>query len=219
MPKRPIVHPTKPRSDSLLSSLAGYKPKPISQHQSSAEEEARLISDAIESDDPEFSTNLRKAKRKGLLSTVTSDRSLFKPRRIRHCKLHRLIVDQPEVYQRFLATIRVGCFDWVAAESIRISYASLNNWMKRGSATKKKTIYRKFYLDVMQAQAQARLTTEIQVRKDNPEFWLRNGPGKSKPGRPGWTETTVVEHGEQPLQVNVGGTVQHQHAQIGRAHV
>ena len=54
MPKKPIVHPTKPRSDSLQSSLAGYKPKPISQHQSSAEEEARLISDAIESDDPEF---------------------------------------------------------------------------------------------------------------------------------------------------------------------
>ena len=41
---------------------------------------------------------------------------------------------------------------------------------------------------VREAGAQARSAAEVEVRKANPEFWVRCGPGKARPGEPCWTE-------------------------------
>ena len=42
------------------------------------------------------------------------------------------------------------------------------------------------------ARAQARAAAEIEVRRDNPAFWLRVGPGRSRPGAPGWTDRQEI---------------------------
>jgi hypothetical protein len=39
----------------------------------------------------------------------------------------------------------------------------------------------------MQARAQARLKAEMDTRAKSPRDWLRLGPGREQPGRPGWT--------------------------------
>lgn len=215
MPKKrqtPAPPRVKFRQDSLAASLLSH-PVPISPEKPTLKSGySRTTADNYEAADPELADSITKCQNQELVKSLHED-ALEEDLDYRTNKLRRLMFDQTELYQRFLATIRVGSFQWVAAEAIRVSHVTLSKWLKRGEA-KKKGLYRQFYLDVMQAQAQARLTTEIQVRKDNPEFWLRNGPGKSRPGKPGWTETTVVEHGDQPLQINVDGTVQHQHAHI-----
>lgn len=211
MKKKEQIPRVKFRSDSLAASLVNHPIKPAPEISPTRKHETtygKAVADNLDEAD-EF----LKEPISSCTNPVLIDELVPTDFHRRNNRLRRLMLDQAETYQRFLATIRVGAFLWVAAESIRISVGAIHNWLNKGE-TAKGGIYRRFYLDVMQAQAQARLTTEIQVRKDNPEFWLRNGPGKSRPGKPGWTETTVVEHGDQPLQVNVGGTVQHQHAHI-----
>jgi hypothetical protein len=39
----------------------------------------------------------------------------------------------------------------------------------------------------MQARAQARLKAEVELRSESPRDWLRLGPGREQPDRPGWT--------------------------------
>ena len=50
-------------------------------------------------------------------------------------------------------------------------------------------IYSDFHEEVRQARAQSRVAAEAEVRRDNPLAWLRFGPGRQRPGEPGWTES------------------------------
>jgi hypothetical protein len=43
---------------------------------------------------------------------------------------------------------------------------------------------------VRQAKAQARILAEIEVRVNDPRFWLTRGPGREQPGSPGWSKET-----------------------------
>src|SRR5205823_14828379 len=47
--------------------------------------------------------------------------------------------------------------------------------------------YRQFYEEVMRSRAAARVRVEAEVRQKDPRFWLRHGPGRETPTRPGWT--------------------------------
>ena len=109
--------------------------------------------------------------------------------------LETLMEDVQDEYQRLLMTIELGAYDYVAAEAIGIGKSTWSQWMRYGrrdDEAGEDSIYRRFMLDVMQAQAKARMTVEMQVRRDNPEFWLTRGPGKTRPDRPGWTESIAV---------------------------
>ena len=52
--------------------------------------------------------------------------------------------------------------------------------------------FRQFRQDVRAATAEARATAEAEVRRIDPFRWLRYGPGRERPGEPGWTESTQV---------------------------
>lgn len=129
-------------------------------------------------------------------------------------RLRRMMLYQKEVYSRLLALIQSGVSDFIAAEFLRIDCNTFRNWLRRGHQ-ERKGIYRRFLLDVMQAQAHARLNAELVVRKENPLAWLRLGPGRTQPGRPGWTEAYITGHDpDMPLQVEHSGQVEHKHAHI-----
>jgi len=93
----------------------------------------------------------------------------------------------PEVERLIIGFIRSGGYPWVAAESAGIPRAVFANWLRRGVCTGSRSRYRLFYQHVLEARAQARLSAEIETRKDDPRFWLTHGPGMEKVNAPGWT--------------------------------
>jgi hypothetical protein len=101
-------------------------------------------------------------------------------------------------YERMLTLIRAGAFAWVAAQSLGIAAETFSRWMARG-ARQRRGIFRQFRQDVEQAQALARITAEIQVRRENPLAWLRSGPARSRPGMPGWTDLPGCDSGEAEM--------------------
>ena len=92
-----------------------------------------------------------------------------------------------------VAAIRAGSFDWVAAEANGITRETLRLWLRKGARDKRKP-YVAFSDDVRAARAQARLSAEIEVRRDQPFNWLRFGPGRERDGEAGWTESTELRH-------------------------
>ncbi len=99
----------------------------------------------------------------------------------------------PERHKAIVAAIRAGAFDWIAAEANGIDRETFKSWMRKGIRTKREP-YLSFVKDVRAARAQARLSAEIEVRKEQPFAWLRFGPGREREGEAGWTESTEVKH-------------------------
>jgi hypothetical protein len=95
----------------------------------------------------------------------------------------------PEIERQIVATIRAGAFAHLAAEAAGVPRRLFAVWLDRGRRKQARPPYRTFWLNVLQAKAQARLGAEMEVRKKDPKFWLRYGPGKEADDAPGWTTT------------------------------
>lgn len=124
----------------------------------------------------------------------------------RRPKLERLIKYDPQSYEKILMFIERGAYDYIAAEAFGVTQKTFISWMNKGEKAKD-GIYRKFFLDVMQAKARARVLAEMQVRAEDPKFFLLNGPGKTLPNRPGWTNERDVAGDQERLmraQLNPG---------------
>lgn len=93
----------------------------------------------------------------------------------------------PETQAKIVSYVRAGAYDWVAAQAAGISTATFYRWMEG-----KTPEHAEFRDAVLEARAQARIAAEIQVRKEKPEVWLMRGPGRERPGEPGWGERVEV---------------------------
>lgn len=98
--------------------------------------------------------------------------------------------------KRLLHYIRNGAFDYVACEAVGIVPVTFYRWLREGKD--ESSVYHTLYIEVMKARSIARAGAEMTVRKDNPQAWLRYGPGRDRNGRPGWTESvqqnSTVDH-------------------------
>jgi hypothetical protein len=99
----------------------------------------------------------------------------------------------PERRAGIVAAIRAGAFDWIAAEANGIDRETFKLWMRTGTRSKREP-YLSFVRNVRAARAQARLSAEIEVRKEQPFNWLRFGPGREREGEAGWTKSTEITH-------------------------
>lgn len=93
----------------------------------------------------------------------------------------------PEIQQHIVAFLRAGGFPEVAAEAAGVPRAVFESWLSRGEAEGARPPYRGFAIAVRQAMAQARLGAEVEARNARPLDWLRSGPGRDQPRRPGWS--------------------------------
>ena len=110
----------------------------------------------------------------------------------------------PEVHNLITQYIRDGAFDYVAAQAAGIGYRTFRRWMKSGES-RSDSPYRQFWQDIEEARAQARVAAENKVFADAPFNWLRYGPGRERPGKPGWTDSRQIEYsgpGGEPLKQN-----------------
>ncbi len=106
-----------------------------------------------------------------------------------------------EVHAKVVAAIADGAYDWVAAAAAGIDDSTFRRWMQQGEWGREP--YRAFRTEVRRARAQARIGAEIAVRRDNPLAWLRYGPGRERPGEPGWTQSVeghVMGSGGGPVE-------------------
>lgn len=108
----------------------------------------------------------------------------------------------PGVHKLIVKHIRGGAFDYVAAQAAGIGYRTFRRWMKSGES-RADSPYRQFWQDTEEARAQARVAAENKVFADAPFNWLRYGPGRERPGKPGWTDSKQVDvtTGGEPLIV------------------
>jgi hypothetical protein len=93
----------------------------------------------------------------------------------------------PELQGRIVAFVRAGGFPHVAAEAAGVPQHVFERWLKRGGRGKVRQPYRDFADAVREAAAQARLKAEVGVFDKRPLDWLKCGPGKETPRRPGWS--------------------------------
>jgi hypothetical protein len=103
-----------------------------------------------------------------------------------------------DVTSTIVKAIRSGAFDHVAAEAAGISPSTFYSWMSKGAVGE--DLFTEFSEEVRTARAQARIKAETSVYSSDPKFWLRNGPGKGRPGEPGWTEHNP--DGDTVLDIN-----------------
>lgn len=92
----------------------------------------------------------------------------------RRSKLLRIMRERA-TYDALLTQLRVGASLSSVAAAVRVTPDTLGRWLERGKLTTHGH-YRRFYLDAMEAIGLASVATEAEVRRSNPEFWLRYGP-------------------------------------------
>src|SRR6266446_2366239 len=92
----------------------------------------------------------------------------------------------PEIAEQIVTLIRSGGFPLVAAEGAGVPAEVFQAWLARGEKRGAMDLYRRFARDVRQAAAMCRLVAECTAYKKDPKFWLAHGPGRDRPGYPGW---------------------------------
>ena len=105
----------------------------------------------------------------------------------------------PELEARICADIERGVFESVAAEANGIGRATFFEWLARGEGRDpnrpRSRRYAAFADQVRTSRAKARARREVAVAADKPLEWLMKGPGRERPGEPGWCETQRHEVG------------------------
>jgi hypothetical protein len=91
-----------------------------------------------------------------------------------------------ETKRGILAGIRAGGFPHVAAAAYGVDEELWERWMSRGRGQGAREPYRSFVREVDAARAQARLRAEMTMLDKDGRTWLKHGPGRDLPGKPGW---------------------------------
>jgi hypothetical protein len=92
----------------------------------------------------------------------------------------------PDLIRSIVAGIRAGGFPHVAAGAQQVNVALFARWLRRGRRRDAPEPYRGLVLQVEAAQAQARLRAEMSLLEKDVRTWLKHGPGRDLPGKPGW---------------------------------
>lgn len=90
-----------------------------------------------------------------------------------------------EVQHEIVTFIANGAYDQVAALAAGISRSTYYRWYNAGANPKSR--YAAFREAVDGARGRARAVAETRVFREKPDVWLKNGPGRERPGQPGWT--------------------------------
>jgi hypothetical protein len=91
-----------------------------------------------------------------------------------------------ELSRHIVAGIRAGGFPQVAASAQYVGARLFERWLRLGRRKNAEDPYRTFARDVEAAQAHARLRAEMSVLDKDAKTWLKHGPGRDLPGKPGW---------------------------------
>lgn len=121
----------------------------------------------------------------------------------------------PQLIDQLCRHLKAGAFDYAAARAVGISKTTFYRWLEQGQKEETEveaieaaggevgepSLFWDFWDKVSQSAALARIDAERRVFADDPFKWLRYGPGRDRPGEPGWTdESTLNVKGDQPTE-------------------
>jgi hypothetical protein len=89
--------------------------------------------------------------------------------------------------QTIAAYIRAGAFPHVAATAAGVPSELFDRWLSLAARKRPSAKLRTFAEAINMAQAQARVSAEMELLKEDPRTWLTRGPGKEQPNKPGWS--------------------------------
>jgi hypothetical protein len=107
------------------------------------------------------------------------------------------------VLVKILKAIGAGAFPYVAARAHGVPPSTFFRWMELGA--KGEEPYAEFWERVTTAHSQKRAEVEARVAEENPLAWLRYGPGRTKPGEPGWTDDPLPQAGPHGKEADADG--------------
>ena len=104
--------------------------------------------------------------------------------------------------------IESGVYDYIACEAVGISQSTFYEWLQDAEKEDADPLKVEFSESVKAAKANARMKAEKRVLEEQPATWLLKGPGREKPGRPGWSnENTInLQPGDTPVRLTWGDT-------------
>jgi hypothetical protein len=111
-----------------------------------------------------------------------------------------------EIQAKIVAYIRAGMWDYIAAEANGVNQDTFYEWIRRGEQTDDRPPeprFAEFAEAIRQARAEARGTSEVEVKREDPIVYLTKGPGRERPGRPGWTSVGDGQTAQATTTVNV----------------
>jgi len=120
----------------------------------------------------------------------------------------------PQVADEICNYLIGGAYEHVAAEAAGVPYEIYQRWIAQGDKSLsgkfggKKTVYRDLALRVRKAKATARLLAETEMREKHPQAWLKCGPGREQPNRPGWSKEVAPVIVEDHRQINILASVE-----------
>lgn len=79
---------------------------------------------------------------------------------------------------------------------------SLQHWLSRAEEDDAPEIYETLARELMCARAHARMMVEFDMRKNHPQQWLLNGPGRERADCPGWTRPVVAQQDKSTQQIS-----------------
>ena len=95
-------------------------------------------------------------------------------------KVNRLIAiatNNEELYKQFLSRISAGCSLASTCASLGLRPDTASKLLAKAETTKD-TAYRKVARDIRGAIGKAMMVSEAEIRKLDPKFWLKQGPGR-----------------------------------------
>src|SRR5262245_46794458 len=92
-----------------------------------------------------------------------------------------------ELITQISAFLRRAAEPGRAAGAAGVLPEGFDGWMAQGRQSGKRSLARDLYRAVCQATDQAHVVAEMAVYKDKPATWLKSGPGRDRPGKPGWS--------------------------------
>jgi hypothetical protein len=102
-----------------------------------------------------------------------------------------------ELLAQIVGWVRAGCYAHVAAQACGVPRRLYRRWLKRGGRKNAPKNYADFATEINTASAGARLLAELDTYKKDPRTWLEHGPGRERPGDPGWTSSARSGNADQ----------------------
>ncbi len=106
-----------------------------------------------------------------------------------------------ELARGILAAVRAGSFPQVAAAAHGVGAALWERWLRRGRGRRAREPYRRLVRELEAAEAQARLRAEVAMLEKDVRSWLKHGPGRDRPGRPGWAALVRPAPADRPADL------------------
>lgn len=100
--------------------------------------------------------------------------------------------------------VKAGAYHKDAARAAGVTDCTWRRWLDRGKRDferNKNTVFCQLFRVIDKAEGEALVIHSVRAVQDDPKFFLTHGPGKSRPGREGWSPSIKIEGGTDPIQV------------------